>query len=36
MTELPGWLKARVMWVAVVGTLMVTVYLIVRYLGEMI
>jgi len=36
VTELPGWVKARVMWILVVGSVMVGVYLLVRYLGELI
>jgi hypothetical protein len=36
MTELPGWAKARIMWIFVVGSVMVLVYLLVRYLGELI
>jgi len=36
VTELPGWVKARIMWVLVVGSVMVGVYLLVRYLGELV
>jgi len=36
VTELPGWLKARINWIVVVGSVMVGVYLLVRYLGELV
>jgi len=36
VTELPGWVKARVMWVLVVGSVLVGTYLAVWFVGEVI
>jgi hypothetical protein len=36
MSELPGWVKARIMWVLVVGSVLVGVYLLVWFVGEVL
>jgi len=36
VTELPGWVKARIMWVLVVGSVFVGTYLLVWFVGEVV
>jgi len=36
VTAIPGWVKARVMWVLVVGSVLVGVYLLTWFVGELI